>query len=267
MRVLLIFALTLAAGIAVADAFGNDDFGDLFRDEFDDLVGRVRRSLSKEKNGVRDGASGSQGQSDGVTPTSDKKKKTRRSCCGENDDLKLLWGDEVKDIKKECFEQARKATEVTKKARMMEEYEGFIHGNRTKDEYICAIQCIGQKREVLDRMGNVHKENMEKFVRKTYSSEPWKAEIADTVLEKCFSETQKPSEGEVSTDTGAVTNGRSIQAKCNSNGIAFIHCLWREMQLNCPADKIRDSRKCNRLREKLRLRESGVKDGTIRSLF
>ncbi|XP_046414223.1 uncharacterized protein LOC124176686 [Neodiprion fabricii] len=255
MRVLVICALLLAADLAVASAFSSDEFDEFFRDEFDQISTRVRRSSEMEKG--RDTAQG-----DG-----EKKKKPRRSCCGENDDLKILWGDGVRDIKKECFDQAKKATEVVRKARMMEEYEGFIHGNRTKEEYICAVQCIGQKKEVLDHMGNVMKESMGEYVKNTYSSEPWKAEIADQVLEKCFAETQKPSEGEVSMDNGAVTNGRSVQAKCNKNGIAFIHCLWREMQLNCPADKLRESRKCNRLRERLRLQESAVKNGTERSLF
>lgn len=44
-------------------------------------------------------------------------------------------------------------------------------------------------------MGNVNKEKMTEYVKKSYSSEPWKAEIADKVIEKCFTESQKPSEG------------------------------------------------------------------------
>lgn len=256
MRVPVILIILSIAGVTIASAFSSDDFGEFLRDELvEEGVSRVRRSYGNKKGRET-------GQLDG-----DKRRKGRRSCCGENDDLKLLWSEGVRDLKKECFDQARRATEVSKKARMIEEYEGFIHGNKTKDEYVCAVQCIGQKKEVLDHMGNVNKERMGSYVKRTYSSEPWKAEIADKVLEKCFKETQKPSEGEVTTDNGAVTNGRSIQAKCNPNGIAFIHCLWREMQLNCPADKLRESRKCNRLRERLRLRESGVKEGIVRSLF
>lgn len=76
-----------------------------FQAELDNqIISRVRRS-----NNQKDGSS------DPAQVDTEKKKKPRRSCCGENDDLKVGMGPGVRDLQKECFDQAKKATEVTKK--------------------------------------------------------------------------------------------------------------------------------------------------------
>lgn len=46
-----------------------------------------------------------------------------------------------------------------------------------------------------------------------------------------------------------------VNERCNPSTLKFSHCIWREMQLSCPSDMIRETRQCQRLRERLQKKE------------
>lgn len=45
------------------------------------------------------------------------------------------------------------------------------------------------------------------------------------------------------------------ESKCNSSSLKFSHCIWREMQLSCPKDLVRNTKACDRMRERLQKKE------------
>lgn len=60
-----------------------------------------------------------------------------------------------------------------------------------------------------------------------------------------------------STFTTTTVTGRNIsdstsdEKPCNPSTLQFSHCIWREMQLSCPTDQIRETRQCQRMRDRL----------------
>lgn len=63
--------------------------------------------------------------------------------------------------------------------------------------------------------------------------------ILEKAVPKCLDEAKKAASEPRDKDT------------CNPSSIKMVHCLFREVQLNCPADQIKDEKSCNRLRERL----------------
>lgn len=60
----------------------------------------------------------------------------------------------------------------------------------------------------------------------------------------------------ITTVTGRnISDSSSVEKQCNPSSLQFSHCIWREMQLSCPSDQIRDTRQCQRMRERLQNRE------------
>lgn len=50
----------------------------------------------------------------------------------------------------------------------------------------------------------------------------------------------------------AANNGAKVEKQCNDIGLTIGHCIWKEIQLNCPEANQVDKDKCASLQEYLR---------------
>lgn len=93
----------------------------------------------------------------------------------------------------------------------------------------------------MDKTGNLIEEAVKKHVRDELSVTEWQKSVADKVAMKCLADTKEALKSKKSMPTD----------KCNSAGLIFSHCVWREFTKSCPKDMQSDSKKCTNLREKL----------------
>lgn len=97
----------------------------------------------------------------------------------------------------------------------------------------------------LDSDGNPKAEEFESFVKERFSSESWLTALQDKVISTCLDEAKNATANRDASDSSS----------CNPAGAKITHCLFREIQLNCPADQIKDEKSCARLQERMKRRD------------
>ncbi|XP_044268493.1 uncharacterized protein LOC123013781 [Tribolium madens] len=164
--------------------------------------------------------------------------RKKKLCCAEEtfDDIH----EKERDFKRECFKQ--------------------VVGNKDKDgprdfdpfrcdkvdkhrrDMTCVFECVGQKKDVLDKDGNVKESQFEAFIKETMAKESWFASIQDKVVSTCLAEAKNATANRDTSDTES----------CNPAGVKLMHCMFREIQLGCPAEQIKDQKACARARDKIK---------------
>ncbi|KAH0810569.1 hypothetical protein GEV33_012222 [Tenebrio molitor] len=94
----------------------------------------------------------------------------------------------------------------------------------------------------LDKDGNPKEAEFTAFVKETMAKESWFASIQDKVIPACLAEARNATANRDTSDTES----------CNPAGAKLLHCLFREIQLGCPAEQIKDQKACTRAREKIK---------------
>nr|AUF72950.1 odorant-binding protein [Anoplophora chinensis] len=166
------------------------------------------------------------------------RKRWGELCCAE--DVVAKMRDVEKDLKRECFK------EVVGK----DKHDKFDPFNcetmdQRKKQIVCVIECVGKKKDLLDTEGNPKEEEFRSFLKESFSSESWLAALQDKVISTCLDEGKNATANRDASDS----------TSCNPAGIKIAHCLHREIQLNCPADQIKDEKSCARLQERLKRRD------------
>ncbi|KAJ6647571.1 hypothetical protein Bhyg_02794 [Pseudolycoriella hygida] len=168
----------------------------------------------------------------------DKKCKSRKhgmwKCCNDNNNDSTF--DKFKEMKKQCFQEIR----GTKNEEQSVDMFSCEKVNKTKEEFVCVTQCVGQKLNIVDKDGNLIESAVKEHVKNDISSSEWQKAVSDTVSQTCIAEANE-----------AVKANPPENGKCNPASIKFSHCMWREMIKACPKDLQSDSNKCVKLREKL----------------
>lgn len=82
---------------------------------------------------------------------------------------------------------------------------------------------------------------MRKYVEENLK-ETWLASHLDDIIPKCLNEAKDVTS----------KNGREF---CNPAAIKSTYCLFREIQLNCPEDQIKDKKACSKFIDKIKTRE------------
>nr|AIX97056.1 odorant-binding protein 10 [Dastarcus helophoroides] len=197
---LLLFLL----GIVCAYDFEDSEYNQLLAQHIDDF--NYYDSFGRHVRSRRD--------EEAVNPAKCRPRK-RMPCCGESV-LEELH-DKDKDIRRQCFREI-----IGKDKEPRGEHDPFRCDRieKHRKEMTCVMQCVEQKKDLLDESGNVNEEEFAKFVSETFEKEAWRA----------------------NQDADA----------CSNVGIKLDHCIFREIQLNCPEDQIKDQKACNRLQERLK---------------
>lgn len=84
-----------------------------------------------------------------------------------------------------------------------------------------------------------------KHVKDSFAKEAWWTPALEDAIGKCIEEANK----------AAAERDTKDPESCNPAGIKAAHCLFKEIQLSCPTDQIKDEKACTKLREKLQKNE------------
>ncbi|XP_017787226.1 PREDICTED: uncharacterized protein LOC108569950 [Nicrophorus vespilloides] len=175
--------------------------------------------------------------------SSDKCKRKRSKFCCAEETLEMIH-DMEKPLKKECYKQ------ITGK----DKHSGY-HGHndpfkcdkdkveRHRREMTCVMQCVGQKKDVLDAEGNIKEEAIKTQMKEKFAKEEWLAPKLNEILDRCITEAKQ---------VPVKVEAEGKEAACNTTGMKFGHCFWRELQFSCPADQIKDQRACEKVKEKIK---------------
>lgn len=167
----------------------------------------------------------------------DKKCKSKKhglwKCC--NDDSNDSTFDKFKEMKKQCFQEIRGP-----KGEESIDMFSCEKVNKTKEDFVCVTQCVGQKLNIVDKDGNLIEAAVKEHVKNDISSSQWQKDVSDAVSTTCIAEAKE-----------AVKANPTEAGKCSCAAIKFSHCMWREMVKACPKEMQSDSNKCAKLREKL----------------
>ncbi|CAH1183317.1 unnamed protein product [Phaedon cochleariae] len=175
-------------------------------------------------------------------------KRGKSPCCSE--EIFKKPSEDDKDVKRVCFKEV---TGKEKPEGRPDKHHGHFGGpfdpfncdkvEQFRKDMICIEQCVGQKQNIIDSDGNLKQENFQKFIKNLLSKQPTLAPIADKVVAGCLEEVKNVTSQAQKADP---------EAACKPVGIAVRHCLFKQVQLNCPEDQIKDKSSCSKLQERLR---------------
>lgn len=82
---------------------------------------------------------------------------------------------------------------------------------------------------------------MRDFIKNSFSKASWIKPKEDEIIDKCIAETKAKVNDMKMNSTG--------KDNCSPVVMIFSHCLFREVQMNCPDEEIEDKKMCDRIRE------------------
>ncbi|EFA03231.1 hypothetical protein TcasGA2_TC013160 [Tribolium castaneum] len=162
--------------------------------------------------------------------------RKKKLCCAEETFDELH--DKDRDFKRECFKQVVGSKDGPR------EFDPFRCDkvDKHRRDMTCVSQCVGQKKDVLDKDGNVKEAEFGEFVKETMAKESWFVSIQDKVVSTCLAEARNATANRDTSDTES----------CNPAGVKLMHCMFREIQLGCPTEQIKDQKACARARDKIK---------------
>nr|AKI84372.1 OBP14 [Holotrichia parallela] len=95
----------------------------------------------------------------------------------------------------------------------------------------CLAECISKKKGHFDADGNLLKDELLKDIRKPLEQVAWLKPKVEDIFNKCLD--------------GLPT--KVPENQCNDIGMTIGHCIWKEIQLECPKDRQANLEKCEAL--------------------
>lgn len=95
----------------------------------------------------------------------------------------------------------------------------------------------------VDKDGNLKEADVRKLIEQLSAKKPWLAQKQEQMTTKCLEEA-KNAQSSLSSDTDAEV--------CTPEPMTFMHCIYREIQLSCPDEEIKDQKFCARMRERMK---------------
>ncbi|KRT81990.1 hypothetical protein AMK59_6135, partial [Oryctes borbonicus] len=141
--------------------------------------------------------------------------------------------EKYREIKKECFKEVTGKEFGGGPPFTCEELE------ERKKEMTCVAECAGKKKGMLDDDGNIKEEEAKKLVKECTEKLDWFQSKVDDVTSKCIEAAKEAAK-------------KHDKEGCNPSDIKFAYCIFKEIQLNCPADQIKDQAKCDAMRESIK---------------
>nr|XP_023015671.1 uncharacterized protein LOC111505137 [Leptinotarsa decemlineata] len=92
----------------------------------------------------------------------------------------------------------------------------------------------------IDTDGNVKPEDFEKYIKKALEKEDYLLPLQEKIISTCLEEVKNSTQKAAPEDS------------CTVTAIKLDHCIFKNIQLNCPEDKVKDSKSCSRLQERLK---------------
>ncbi|KAK9736238.1 hypothetical protein QE152_g12671 [Popillia japonica] len=212
----IVLVSTLLLGVSSAYDFSDEFFNQLLSQEYDDFASG--ESVFLHPRARRD-------------EEASKCHHRHKFCCG--DELMSKLHEKYRDTKRECFKQVTGKEFGGGPPFTCEELE------ERKKEMTCVAECAGKKKGAVDDNGNIKEDEVKKLVAECTEELEWFKPMLDEVTTKCIGEAKAAAE-------------KYDKKGCNPSDIKFSFCIFKEIQLNCPADQIKDQGRCDAMRESLK---------------
>ncbi|VVC25306.1 Pheromone/general odorant binding protein [Cinara cedri] len=174
------------------------------------------------------------------------KQATRKSCCGPENSMKR-FGDKDKTAADQCYAEVAEKFASTAGVTPKQDLFSTEAVKITKKKQFCLHECIGKKNKLLTEDGSLNKTFITDYSMNTIFKEQWQKQVGEKALAKCLEETYIPWPTE------------ETEYKCNPVYVQFQHCLWLEYESNCPDDKRKTNKKCEKTRNRYRMQKSSSK--------
>ncbi|XP_072387222.1 uncharacterized protein [Diabrotica undecimpunctata] len=154
-------------------------------------------------------------------------------CCGEELIHKLH--DDKKESRSACFKEIM-GKDNNPNSIPLDPFDCKSMEER-KNNLMCVFQCEGQKNNYIDDDGNIKPEEYGKYIQTQLADVKYLADVQDKIIADCLAD---------------IKNATKSTGKCKSDGMVSDFCIFKNIQLNCPEDKIKDKLFCQKMQERLR---------------
>ncbi|XP_074027160.1 uncharacterized protein [Leptinotarsa decemlineata] len=228
-----VLSALLVASIAAYN-FDDPDFNQFLADDLEDVYSSSYTSprQRRDEKAVED---------DKCHPS---RRGRPRVCCAE--EAMNSIHEEKRDIKRACFKDITGKEKPQRQEKRHGPRENLFDPfncekvEQHRRDMICIQQCVGQKLNFIDTDGNVKPEDFEKYIKKVLEKKDYLLPLQEKIISTCLEEVKNSTQKAAPEDS------------CTVTAIKLDHCIFKNIQLNCPEDKIKDSKSCSRLQERLK---------------
>lgn len=173
----------------------------------------------------------------------------RVACCGDENIMKFV--DKDKSIGKSCYRNVSARMEDLK--RSSPEHTGepmdffSCEGLKNmKKKIYCVTECIGKKQGVLNEDGSLNPEKLREYFTGETFKEDWQKDVVSNGLDECLKKDYYKS----SFPKEMASPADGVELDCNPTFLQFMSCLHKEIEMGCPDQYQKNTKKCKAMREK-----------------
>lgn len=115
----------------------------------------------------------------------------------------------------------------------------FIINSQNIHIYIFIITITNSQ---VDKDGNLNEADVKKLMADVSAKKPWLAQKQEQITSKCLEEAK---------NAPSPVGGDDNAEVCAPQPMTFMHCVFKEIQLSCPDEEIKDKKFCARMRERM----------------
>ncbi|XP_056645389.1 uncharacterized protein LOC130450786 [Diorhabda sublineata] len=106
-----------------------------------------------------------------------------------------------------------------------------------RSEIVCISQCVGQKNNYIDDDGKIKPYEFEEYMKNKLEDITYLAPVVDKIIAGCVAD---------------IKNATMEDEKCKPDGIVSEFCIFKNIQLNCPDDQIKNKEACMKFQKMLK---------------
>lgn len=98
----------------------------------------------------------------------------------------------------------------------------------------------------IDEEGNIKEKEGLEYFKTQFGKEEWFFNLVEKAYPKCYQQSRNITK---------FVKDKEDPLSCSPAAMKMHHCMWREIQLTCPDEKITDPKTCGKIREKIKKHE------------
>lgn len=97
----------------------------------------------------------------------------------------------------------------------------------------------------VDDEGALKADQISTYIKENFAKESWIESALDKIVSNCVAEAKNATENPSKFYTAGLK-------ACNPTGLSLKHCIFKEIQLSCPADQIKDKAACDKFQDRIK---------------
>jgi len=239
LAVLCAALLVAACHLAKAYDFQDADFNQILSSELQDVLDSLD-SIPLHPRTRRDEEAAA-----GNDEKCRKRYRRPQLCCAQ--EAVENFHEKERDIMKDCYKEITGVERPDKREHgHHKKFDLFSceEVEKRKNDMICISECLGKKKGMIAEDGSPQADRIIASLKEKFSKEEWFDSAVEQIVAKCVADGKNSTANPVKFYTEGLKS-------CNPAAITLKHCLYKEVQLSCPLDQIKDKAACDRFRERL----------------